>query len=230
MGKKDTKYKVELQTAFESGLLALAVILFALTVVFIRMSYWGHHGAPPIHSLKPVAYLFLGIFTAALVAYKATDCYYVIEPNERVIRHHFKCLFYRFDEILMTFDDVETLTVTGVYHRDRQNRKYYGYKVVLITPKPKMVDFSDEVLGEDGRLAANELAEELANVMDVPFVECGPNQIVIIDRESGQYGHATGNPPDSEEVQAEKGGLAILIVATILIIAFVGFMVKTIAF
>ena len=230
MGKDENKYKVELRTTFETGLITLCALLFSLTAVFFRMSFWGHYSSPPLTSLKPVAFLFLGLTVAAFVAIKATDCYYVIEPAERVIMHRFKCLFYCYEEVLMRFEDIDCLTVTGRFHQDRQRLKYYGYKIVLMTKKPKMVDFSDETFGEEGRLAANELAKELASVMNVTFVPCGPNQIVIIDRKSGQYGHATGNEPDSEEVQAEKGGLAILLFTTLVVIIFVCFMIKTISF
>jgi hypothetical protein len=94
------------------GLLA-ALGLFYIGKIGTRPYYHGH---PAVLPYVPVAVVFALL---CFVAHHFTDNYYLVDPKQHLVYYHFKFLWFRSIQLLLTREDIVVVATRG---RQKSNR------------------------------------------------------------------------------------------------------------
>ncbi|MGM0600830.1 MAG: hypothetical protein ACQETH_13550 [Candidatus Rifleibacteriota bacterium] len=173
------KYKLDLDTPMETFLFWM-IIIGGFTA-FLGVIYYldGETNARALFSI--------GVVVAALsgVLYKATDNYYIIDADKKMMLYQFKCFTINNLEIFAPFSSIHAITVNG-RRQHTKSTTWWEYRAEMVLSSGKVYPIS-----EWKKYAFEETEKKARNMADITgaeFVKTSEEDVCIPARgPKGKY-------------------------------------------
>jgi hypothetical protein len=179
--------KLKRRSNFQAILLQMTMLLFVATFVLLVNGYGGSTSRsgryhPPIPSLIPYGMTTLAISLTTLVSLFGCRNYYLLDPSQRRLYHHFRLFWWRRRRIVFRQGEIFGLTTEGRLQRSRRG-SYWTYRLVAVGITGQQEPLSDWKRG--GLEMCNARAVELAKQLGCQSIAAPPKSTLSVELKDG---------------------------------------------
>ncbi len=169
-GQPPYKIVLDLRTPLESFFFTAA--LYSSIILLGSYHAWVKEGMTTVTKLMlPVGVICTAVF---VILYNCTDNYYVLDIDEKCLFYHFEFLGYETERAMLTFSQIDALTVTGM-QQVIARKLVWTYQTVLADSSGRVTVLSD--MKADAFEESKALAKKIAGITGATYVEAPAEMI-----------------------------------------------------